>query len=898
MHFLLPKRYLQRIYLFGLGLLFSGLVLAQNNKLLTGQVLDSEGAVLASAQLVLLEGSTIKGYTLTDVDGKFELALGDTPAGALTLEVRMFGYATFSRPLAELKSPVNFRLVPVPIEFATVEVTADALPISQREDTLMFNTGSYTDGTEEKVEDMLKKLPGVEVDEQGTISVQGKAIDRVLIDGEDAFGRNYRLATQNINAGFVNRVDVISNFTEDQLTGDLDQNKELVLDLKLEDSRKKIIFGEVELAAGLPGGMDNDANVFMLSGKTKAVLFAQNNTLGQDPSSGIDMSYQVNGNSGVIASQRPDLLSTTTGYRPKSISPREYLRNEVYATAGSLILNPSKNLRSRTIYSLHNNLFRLNNQERLNFFSEDLPVTVDHFKLYRESERMAWLDSENSLNVAKNSRLDLNIKATITQQDMVADLTSTTDALDSDLISRLEGSPQQYNGRLRFTRRINDQLALRLVVIASHESNDQLANHLSDRYTQLFQNPLNGIRQSAREKTTQLDPHISVLYSPGKWFFDSRAGYRKTSGQVDAQAYGIDQANGINAFPDRQTSLRYDFGEVYLEQNLSRTFGKLKFSGGANFAAIQLNYRNQSVAQNGAFRNLIVQPNVALEYRFSSRALLNFNAGHRQELPAPNQLISVPYFSDHQTLMTGLDTLYLQQSDNIGLRYNYTNSFRQLSYYVGIQRTNIPNGLQRSLGVASLFTEQRLTAGFPSNSVQLRSGISKFVAWLNGNLDLKVNIMQFNNQLEVNGRFDLNRYQILDTRFTYLSTIREWLKLSLQAGYKESVNVNRGTVEQPVNADYAYNYGGGITASFKPKTQLSAKADGYIWKQNGQQTHTLLATFSADHTLPSGIKLHIEGTNLLNQGTFYQNYVNSYQVSQRSFLLRPRTLIFGISWSF
>ncbi len=158
--------------------------------------------------------------------------------------------------------------------------------------------------------------------------------------------------------------------------------------------------------------------------------------------------------------------------------------------------------------------------------------------------------------------------------------------------------------------------------------------------------------------------------------------------------------------------------------------------------------------------------------------------------------------------------------------------------------------------------------------------------------------MQFNNQLEVNGRFDLNRYQILDTRFTYLSTIKEWLKLSLHAGYKESVNVNRGTVEQPINADYAYNYGGGLTANIKPKTQLSAKADGYTWKQNGQQTHTLLATFSADHTLPSGIKLRLEGTNLLNQGTFYQNYVNSYQVSQRSFLLRPRTLIFGISWSF
>lgn len=890
------RNFAWRIPLVCLGLLFTTLVYGQQ-KSLTGKVLEKDGMPMASAQLVLLQGKEIKAYTLADYNGEFTLELPGGEVSGMTVEVRMFGYATLSRPLKELQSPVSFQLESAAIQFETIEVKADALPIAQREDTLMFNTASYTDGTEEKVEDMLKKIPGVEVDEQGAISVQGKAIDRVLIDGDDAFGRNYRLATQNINAGFINRVDVINNFTEDQLTGDLDQNKELVLDLKLEDSRKKIIFGEVELSAGLPKGVDNDANVFMLSGKSKMVLFAQTNTLGQDPSSGIDMSYQMNGNSGVMASQRPDLLSTPTGYRPKSINPREYLRNEVYATAGSILLNPNKKIRSRTIYSVDNNLFRLNNQERLNFFSQDIPLTVDHFKFYRESEFKAWVDSENKFILSKNTRLDLDLKGTLSQQDMSADLTSTTRGVDNALLTTLLGTPQHYNGRLRLTRRLNDRLAVRFIFDANYEENDQIANHISNRYEPLFQLPLDGIRQVAFEKTMKLNPYLNLLYSAGETFFDTKVGFRNTSGAVDAETFSINSTL-IEPLNNRLTSLNYNFEETYFDQNITRTFGSLKVNVSANIAGVRLVYANQAVDRDEQFNNLIFQPKFYMEYKISSRSRVNLSGSHQRELPAPNQLVSVPYLSDHQTLMTGLDTLYLQQSDNLGLRYNYANSFRQLTYFVSAQRAVIPNGLQRSLGVSSLFTEQRLTAGFPSNSFQVRSGVSKFVRWLNGTVDLKVNLMQFNNQLQINDELELNRFQIISSNFKYLSTIKEWLKLSLKASYRKSENIIRNDELGPLNVDYAYSYGGGLTARISEKSMISLKADGYTWRQNKQQTSTLLASFKASHNFSSGLGLRLEGTNLLNQSVFYQNIVNSYQISQRSFLLRPRTIIFGITWSF
>jgi hypothetical protein len=335
-----------------------------------------------------------------------------------------------------------------------------------------------------------------------------------------------------------------------------------------------------------------------------------------------------------------------------------------------------------------------------------------------------------------------------------------------------------------------------------------------------------------------------------------------------------------------------------LNQDVSRTFGKLTFRGAINLSSIRLAYDNFAVSTDEEFGRLIVQPRLSLDYKLSSRGNLHFDAGHSQELPTPNQLVSVPYLSDHQTLITGLDTLYLQRSNNLGIRYRYTNSFRQLTYFLSIQRTSIPNGLQRSLGVSSLFTEQRLTAGFPSNSVQLHGGVSKFIRLLNGNIDIDSRLMQFNNQLEVNEQLEVNRYQIASTKLKYLSTVNEWLKMSVSIGYQQSENISQGDVDRPENTEYTYNYGGGLTVTIKPKTLISLKGDGYTWEQSNQQTRTFLATLETSHTFPSGFKIKLLGTNLLNQGTFYQNYVNSYQISQRSFLLRPRTLILGINWSF
>ena len=895
-------RRLLPVILWGLVLGLAGPLRAQDAPSVpghvTGTVKDTDGDPLVAAQVILTEGAEIRGYTLAGATGEFDLPLPARLTDSASIEVRMFGFASFRTPLPGGGKPLRVTLTAEGVEMETVEISASALPMSQREDTLMFSTASYTDGTEEKVEDVLKKLPGVEVNEEGQVTVQGQAIDRVLVDGDDAFGRNYRLATKNISAGFVDRIDVIANYTDDELTGDLQANKELVLNLNLSNGKKGILFGETELSLSPNGATDNNLNAFYIRGKVKAIAFGQNNTVGQDPSSGMDLSVQVHGNvNSVSRSDRPDLLSPPNAYRPRSINSREYLRNEVYATAGSLLFTPSKKFRSRTIYSVDNNLYRLNNQERINQFNERAVTTIENFNFYRESHGKAWVDSRNELRLGKATRVDVNLIGKLGHQDALADLTTTVNGAPSALLTSLDGSPHQFRGSVRLTRRLSPKTALRFVADGSRERNDQTGRHLSGRYQSVYPDASAGIQQNAREERQEINPHLELLVTTDKYYYTTNAGYRYTRGDIFATSSAV-TPNGNIAIDGGTSSLGYDFSEIYLAQSASRTWSKFNVSAGGTVSGIKLGYASAAYPTESTYRSVVVQPNLEVLYKMSKRQKFTFSASSNRELPAPNQLVAMPYFVDYQTITQGVDTLYLQRIHSVSLRYAYNNAFRQLSYFAHVQRTSIPNGLRQRIAVEDLFTEQSSTAGFGSSSMQLRAGISKFSGSLHGTVSLKAALMEFNNRTIINDQPFNNRYRVVTADIRYLASWGKWLKTSVESGVRRAGNPTPLTEELITNTTWSFHYGAQLTATPVKPLLLSINATNYRWYQGREVTNTTLVGLHTSYRFGPSLKVNLRGYNLLNQGTFYQNYITSYQVSRRSFQLRSRTLLAGITWTF
>ena len=190
--------------------------------------------------------------------------------------------------LPEKNAPVLQRDIVLQADTAVlkeVRISAKAPPIKEKGDTTEYNPAAFSDGTEEVIEDLLRKLPGVEVGEDGSISYKGKSIDKVLVEGDDLFDKKYTLLTQNMTPEAIKKVQAIEHYVENKLLKGIEKSDAVVLNLELKEEAKMRPYGNVSAGYGERGRYDLGTNliVFSKDKKSKTFSFGSSNNVGDNP---------------------------------------------------------------------------------------------------------------------------------------------------------------------------------------------------------------------------------------------------------------------------------------------------------------------------------------------------------------------------------------------------------------------------------------------------------------------------------------------------------------------------------------------------------------------------------------------------------------------------------------
>lgn len=221
-----------------------------------GRVVDSlNGHPIVNAVVYISTDSAgrILGYGMTDERGAFAITVEDKPAEALlVLHVRSINYRAKRVALrGELDTSLLIILSPSSHRLPDVVVRERAPAMLKRSDTLVYDLDQFRDSTEYNVEDLLRKLPGVEVLSDGRIKVRGKLVDRVLIEGSDLFGGDYTMATKSIRAEYIDRVEVIDHYQENPILRGVYPSESLAINLLMSKRVKNIVVAAGTLGAGV-----------------------------------------------------------------------------------------------------------------------------------------------------------------------------------------------------------------------------------------------------------------------------------------------------------------------------------------------------------------------------------------------------------------------------------------------------------------------------------------------------------------------------------------------------------------------------------------------------------------------------------------------------------------------
>lgn len=248
-------------------------VAAQRNGSVSGLAFDTiSKQPVAAATVTVLErkDSSLVSFTMTGSDGRFQLSgLANGDYRLLITHINYHNSNTYFSVTDSKKNPdlgnvvLNDRVKVM----EEVVLAAEAPPITLINDTIQYNAGSFKVQPNASVEQLLKKLPGVKVEKDGTIKAQGEKVNRVLVDGKEFFGNDPKIATKNLPADAVDKVQVYDKQSDQaQLTGFEDGNYEKTINLKLKKDKKKGMFGKVMAGAGNRDRFENRFNVNSFKG--------------------------------------------------------------------------------------------------------------------------------------------------------------------------------------------------------------------------------------------------------------------------------------------------------------------------------------------------------------------------------------------------------------------------------------------------------------------------------------------------------------------------------------------------------------------------------------------------------------------------------------------------------
>ena len=438
---------------------------SQNKTTFQGVVQSEQNTPLISASILLKDSSKTKtlAYGITDNQGFYSIEIDYFTS--VVLSVRSMGYQAASKSIAIPKKNIlpivqNFYLKVAPTLLKEVELKGDKLPIQVKGDTTSYAVEKFIDGSEEVVEDVLKKLPGVTVEEDGKLKYKNKPISKVLLEGDDLFDKKYQIATQNIDAAAVKGVQAIENYQENKNLQGLEETDEQVLNITLKEDAKNQFYTSTKLGYGYKNRYRGSGTATNITKKNKVFLTINANNIGES------LSYfgTISQNSEGVMNQSTPLINVSPAF--PNIKRRRVQINQDIGGSANVIIRPTSNLKVKAVLSLINkkNTYEQSSQQNISISNQVIRIDENQKFDQKKShiEARINLDWDVQEGAALSYSNQFNFSHYQSESNQQASSGSFEESLQGENIYLYQG--------LRYTYRMDDTRAF---VINSNHLYDQ-----------------------------------------------------------------------------------------------------------------------------------------------------------------------------------------------------------------------------------------------------------------------------------------------------------------------------------------------------------------------------------------------------------------------------------------
>ncbi len=843
--------------------------------------------------------SSLVNFTRTNKDGIFKPIKLPVDTYIVIISHPNFNDKTYLLVPTKNDTVFNFKNVVLPpksVQLNEVEVIAYKEKMYYKGDTLQFTADSFKVKPNATVEDLLKKLPGVKVDAKGKITIQGKQVDQILVDGDEFFGSDPTIATKNLNANTVETVQVFEKKNES--TEDNAAETVKVLNLKLKEDSKKGYFGKVGGASDFNKFYENDVLINKFKKQQKFSLFGllantPKQAFGWDDANKYGLSNETNNNYDPETNSFTGSNSNGTGV-PQTLKSGFYL-NDKYG----------KNTKLNTDYTFNQNQLVTGSETNTQFFLEDTSYTnqqkIDNrAQTQRHNFNLRWtqkLDSLTELIVKPkiNYSIDNNSNSKfdkfITQNNNVTRQTTifnsnNSETLDANVMFKLSRNFMKKDRNIIVTYQptyYNAKTNANLNTNFNYYQNQLPDSSLLQKRTQVNH------REEHNASITYIEPLTKKFKTEVSYGFAYNKSYNnRTTLDFNGQAYDNLNTTQSNDFKNLRVVNKAGAKLIY-------DVKKYRISLGTAFRSIYQENINVTKNQklNQTFTNIL--PSAVFIYRINQGSNLHINYSSSAQQPDLQQLQPVVDNTDPNRITIGNPNLKPQFTNYVNANYYFYKGISDVNFYAGGQYNNVLREINEKTSFdsqgTSTTTPVNIDGNFSSNiwcggafpvfkrfmkiSSSLSSGFNNNVAYVN---DIK-NTTQF---------FDI-------TPNIGFEKIVDYLELTMGANY--SYNIPKQTISTQSKSYYTYSIEGMLMIKLPKKFRINT--DGHYTNNGnravGYNLNYLIFNASLSKTFFKAENLIIsaEANDILNQNISNQREITANkiidtktQIIKRYFLAR------------
>ncbi|MGB1232136.1 MAG: TonB-dependent receptor [Winogradskyella sp.] len=904
-----------------------------------GIVKDSIGTPLELANVIAINQKTsaLESYAITNDKGKYILSL--TKNGTYKIQVSYIGLKSTEQVISTAEENItkDFTLLP-DNALDAVELTYE-MPVTIKGDTLIYNADSFKNGSERKLEDVLKKLPGVEINEDGQIEVEGTTVNKLMVNGKDFFDGDTKLATKNIPSNAVDKVQVLRNYSEvGQLKGVQNNQDNVAINIKLKEGKENFWFGNITAGAGnAPSPNDElyliQPKLFYYSPKYSLNLIGDMNNIGEvaltnrdirnfgggfrmpSRTSGTSINLGDNGLGGLTNIANAEEVVTKLATANFSYSP-----NKALDLSGFLIYNSS---RLRTRENNFIDYIEIEDNPTTAIDESNIPPDERTEQTGREATNQAIAKLSANYKPNANNQLDYDILARISNDEERQNLESSVVGITNQIDT---AKPYSINQNFNYYYTLNENNifafeAQHLIkdedpfynALLVNDPNNNTAANPNDRDAfdnsaaslGFNQDELNyNINQEQRIKSNQLDAKLDYYN-----ILNTKSNINLTLGTIlSNQKFNsnifqfLDDGTLFNPTPTttdtdgnilgRTNAIEYSFSDVYLGVHYRLKAGKFTITPGLSVHA----YGNKNTQFGQTFEDNFfkILPDFETRIQFKKSESLTFNYRMNTAFTDVTNLAEGLVLNNVNNISFGNSELQNSLSHNLSLFYrsfnlfNYTNVFAGVNYSKNIDQIRSLTNFESVIRTSSFFNSQ-----FADESATVFGRVQRTFGKVRASLRANFNYSK-NNQF-VQGTQSVNESFTQSYRPEIRTNFREAPNVRLRYGY---------TIR--------HNDQGSNSTKFITNAP-SIEFDAYIWnaltfvtdftytsqESNGQTDvfKTWNASLGYRKDRDAKWEYSLRASNLLNIDSNSSNGAGNISVFNSETFVQPRFITFRLTYT-